>query len=471
MPNTISDVGDANDFFELTSQLYQTPVYVSSKAGCRVQGRFSLRAKSGPQGSGVSVVILKSKIIFVVDVSGSMAGDRIDALRKAILALLDVTPDGQALGVLTFSSATEVEWLIFPTVLDEEQRKVVTEAVKGLKTKNQTCFSVPLQMAVENLLGSSEQVLQIEFMSDGDSNNGGITYKGSYLGDIPGTLALAANDIAGKINFNVYGMGDSYNETFMNKLVGEGDGTLYHIFGSGTNLDQVVGLNAARAARAVATNVVVEVETYNGFVFYADPKTNKYELYRTAPNKTRISPMSPTSLIDPVKTVNEVEGIPYEFILAGPAIQPPQGQGDKWELLVATMTIRYDVGAGERVQRINLVQTFTTDAGKVAQDKSVASTMLNTAGEVRADELIQAYTQAVTMGKTAEALEISRQMTMAAEEAGRAGLSDLSITLGGLADGMGSGDKSELDALKAKQTMMRQSMGLEDFMAGMGSDD
>ena len=121
----------------------------------------------------------RKHVVFVLDVSGSMAGERLDLTKAAMRSLLGTLTDNDHFNIITFHSSVHF-WKQNSVIASIENRKAAEDYVKGLRVLGGTNIGAALKEALvvarnfyQNVPPSSEELVQIVFfMTDGGANEG-----------------------------------------------------------------------------------------------------------------------------------------------------------------------------------------------------------------------------------------------------------------------------------------------------------
>ncbi|MFL6023506.1 MAG: type II secretion system F family protein [Marmoricola sp.] len=101
--------------------------------------------------------------VLAIDLSGSMAGERIQAAKAAALTYLDTVPANVSVGIVTFNSTVDVAQA--PS-LDRDASKAI---INGLKLKSATALYQGVEAAIE-ATGTGDGLRQVLVLSDGEDN-------------------------------------------------------------------------------------------------------------------------------------------------------------------------------------------------------------------------------------------------------------------------------------------------------------
>ena len=106
---------------------------------------------------------------FIIDKSGSMAGDRIDAVRRAVGAAIGMLPDTAWFFVVAFDSAAQV--IVRETQATPENRSAATVALSRLMAGGGTAMSTGLAAARTIFERAPSSIHQAVFLTDGKNES------------------------------------------------------------------------------------------------------------------------------------------------------------------------------------------------------------------------------------------------------------------------------------------------------------
>lgn len=153
----------------------------------------------------------------VIDTSGSMQGEAIEAARAAAAELVGSLREDDRLTVVTFHSKAE---LIVPNVeIDGDTREEILEKVAAIEARGTTDLAAGLQTALGDLMPhvAGGRVTRLVLLSDGVPND---------PSSIPGTVAQASS--AG-ITVTALGFGLDYDETLLASIAQQTGGTFHFL--------------------------------------------------------------------------------------------------------------------------------------------------------------------------------------------------------------------------------------------------
>ena len=189
-------------------------------------------------------------VALVIDVSGSMAGSKIENARLSARALVEKLADGDIVSIHTFSD--EARERVAPTVLDRRSRAAIGRVIDSLEPTGGTNLFDGLRLGESRSFSApnTHPVRRLVVISDGVANIGPSTPE--ILGE------LAARGAEGGVQITALGVGIDYDEHTLNALAMRSNGRLYHISEPrelSAMLESELGLLQATAA----THAVLEV--------------------------------------------------------------------------------------------------------------------------------------------------------------------------------------------------------------------
>ena len=186
----------------------------------------------------------------VLDVSGSMAGEKLanakEALRQAMLRL----HAGDAVSMTVFSDKARV--ILPPSEMNEESRQVFLSAVQEMQAGGMTALDGGLATGIQQAAANMRPNNLALLLSDGLANVGETDL------EKVGLRARQARE-AGLV-VSTLGVGLDYNEALMQNIASEGGGRFYHVRGAAeiaTYLLGELGEIAALAARQAELHLTI----------------------------------------------------------------------------------------------------------------------------------------------------------------------------------------------------------------------
>lgn len=187
------------------------------------------------------------EMIFVIDNSGSMAGESMPAARRSLLYALETLRPQDRFNIIRFDDTMTVlfDGAVQANRSNLEQAKTFTH---GLDANGGTEMLPALRAALAD--GSSdERVRQVIFLTDGSLSN-----EAEMMEEI--------NQNRGKSRVFMVGIGSAPNTFLMRRMAEAGRGTFTHV-GIGDEAEPQMQRLLDRLARPVATNLTASVEGGN----------------------------------------------------------------------------------------------------------------------------------------------------------------------------------------------------------------
>ncbi len=181
----------------------------------------------------------------ILDVSGSMQGEKIDQAKDAVRQALRFLREGDVFSLVTFSN--EMSTAFEPRGVDKGARQVVESSLQEITAGGMTALDGGLALGLENLASHKQETSLALLLSDGQANVGETDL------EKVGQRGFAARQ-QGMI-VSTLGVGQDYNEALMAEIATQGGGRFYHVQTAGQivaylagELGEVAWLGAREAA-------------------------------------------------------------------------------------------------------------------------------------------------------------------------------------------------------------------------------
>ena len=192
----------------------------------------------------------------VIDVSGSMMGEKITNARIAAHQLVDRLADGDRVTLVTYSDAAEVVLSNYQLSAD---RSYAHAMIDGIAARGGTCISCGLEEAYRTLrTDATGNVRRVVLMSDGHANAG--------ISSEHELAALAGDEQMNRIPTATIGLGTRYNADLMTAIAIAGEGAYYHL-PDATAMASIFDREMSYLSRTVAQDVRVMVTPFGGATF------------------------------------------------------------------------------------------------------------------------------------------------------------------------------------------------------------
>jgi len=189
--------------------------------------------------------------VLVVDRSGSMAGDKIDAARVAAERFVNGMADGDMLSVVTYASDVSVD-LPFVT-LSPQTRRQALQVVRNIEEGGGTNIDGGMLAAKSQLTraDTSGKVARVIMISDGRPTEGDRRTQ---------TLTSHSQGLRSQgITTSTIGLGLDYNEDLMEQMAVSGGGR-YHYLKTGAHMATILDNELQHGRNVVATNVRLHLD-------------------------------------------------------------------------------------------------------------------------------------------------------------------------------------------------------------------
>jgi len=160
-------------------------------------------------------------LTFVIDVSGSMAGEaRLGLVKRSLGLLVDTLNEDDYVAIVTYADGAKQ--VLEPTAVRE--RDLILSRIDSLQTEGSTYAEAGLRLGydVAKSVYRDDAINRVILLSDGVANVGQ-TGPDSILG-------LVADHVARGITLSTIGVGmGNYNDVLMEQLANDGDGNYYYV--------------------------------------------------------------------------------------------------------------------------------------------------------------------------------------------------------------------------------------------------
>jgi Ca-activated chloride channel family protein len=159
-------------------------------------------------------------LVVVVDVSGSMQGQKIQLVREGLELLIDGMKDGDQLSIVTYSDAAELQ---APLAAVEDQRAELRRIARALVAEGGTNLAAGLEAGYRELTRAYDGSRQnrVILLSDGQPTAG--------ITDTASILALSRGYNSDGIGLTTIGLGSDFNIELMRGLAQQADGNFYFL--------------------------------------------------------------------------------------------------------------------------------------------------------------------------------------------------------------------------------------------------
>jgi len=196
-------------------------------------------------GAAANAATLQRDVVAVIDVSGSMSGEKIQQAKSALIQLLGTLREGDRFRLVAFSGGVRrfaQGW----TAVSADTRRDAEAWIRSLEAEGGTNIAGALTEAFAQ--APAEQSLGVVvFLTDGQASTGETD---------PEKIAASAEQDRGKFRVFSFGVGDDVNTYLLDRLTERARGTTEYIR-PGENIERAVGTLAAKVASPVLTDVTI----------------------------------------------------------------------------------------------------------------------------------------------------------------------------------------------------------------------
>ena len=208
----------------------------------------------GLQGKAISGKERKdATLIFVIDVSGSMAReDRLGLAKGSLRLLVDELRDSDKVGIVLYGSSGRI--LLEPTSVDADNKQTIINAIEAVSAGGSTYVEQGLELGYRMAADEAdpERITRVIVLSDGVANVGA-TGAESILETIREYV-----DEGVTLTTVGFGMGN-FNDVLMEQLANNGNGT-YHYVDTLAEARRLFVENLAGTLQFIARDAKIQVE-------------------------------------------------------------------------------------------------------------------------------------------------------------------------------------------------------------------
>lgn len=192
-------------------------------------------------------------IALVIDRSGSMQGQWLEPVKRAVGGVLERLGSTDFISVIAFAETAD---LILPA-RHPSKRPEVNDRINRIAAGSVTNFQQGLQLAYQQLsaVKHSASINRLVLITDGGPTAG--------TKDLGALTAQVVEQKKRGISLSAIGLGDDYDEDLLGTLANRTGGNLYHVRDSG-GLNQALATEIETLSRTVAKNLRLRVSLARG---------------------------------------------------------------------------------------------------------------------------------------------------------------------------------------------------------------
>jgi len=201
--------------------------------------------------------VIAKDVMVVVDVSGSMSGEKLEQVQEAVQYILDHLNPDDRFNILAFSTSID---LYAPTLQSASRAEDAADFVRGLKAGGGTNINEALLRALEKLPGERPEI--IIFLTDGQPTVG-IQEAGPIIANV--------REAAGStVRLFVFGVGDDVNTVLLDSIAQENRGASDYVR-PGEDIGQTVSGFYEKVSTPVLTDISLDFGNINVLDVYPQP--------------------------------------------------------------------------------------------------------------------------------------------------------------------------------------------------------
>src|SRR2546427_5579725 len=196
-------------------------------------------------GAASEAAALRRDVVAVIDVSGSMSGEKIAQAKSALTQLLGSLRDGDRFRLVAFSGGVR-RYAQGWTAVSTQGRRGASTWIQSLEAEGGTNIAGALSEAFTDP-PAEEALGVVVFLTDGQASTGDTD---------PEHIVERAEQGRGRFRVFSFGIGDDVNTYLLDRLTERARGTTEYIR-PGENIERAVGSLAAKIASPVLTDVAI----------------------------------------------------------------------------------------------------------------------------------------------------------------------------------------------------------------------
>lgn len=196
-------------------------------------------------GAATDAAAVRRDLVAVIDVSGSMSGEKIEQAKNALIQLLASLRDGDRFRLIAFSGGVR-RYAQGWTATTADTRRDATTWIRSLQSEGGTNIAGALTEALAE--SPADQSLGvIVFLTDGQASVGETD---------PERIVERAEQGRGRFRVFAFGVGDDVNTYLLDRLTERARGTTEYVR-PGENIERAIGSLSTKIASPVLTDVAL----------------------------------------------------------------------------------------------------------------------------------------------------------------------------------------------------------------------
>jgi len=198
-------------------------------------------------------------IVVALDISGSMAGQKLELCKETLSLLLRELSSKDRFGLVVFGSNARLE--IPARKLTKENKEAALAKIKSLGTAGMTNLSGGLGLAAQELhqVENPHDVRTIFLLTDGHTNQG-IISKDGVVSLAKSLLRAQTGEKTNNISIQCFGYGLDHNSDMLGDVAQATEGGSYYFVNSDTDISAAFGEALGGILSVLAQNTVVKID-------------------------------------------------------------------------------------------------------------------------------------------------------------------------------------------------------------------
>ena len=266
----------------------------------------------------------------VLDVSGSMRGQKLAQAKDAVRQALRRLHDGDVFSLVTFSN--RVACAFEPAEVSDHTRRVVESALQEIDAGGRTALCRGLEKGLDKVVARKQGTNLVLLLSDGQANVGETDV------EAVGQRGYEARERG--IIVSTLGVGADYNEALMVEIATQGGGRFYHVLDA-AQIGAYVAGELGEVASLAARDAMIHLTVPPGAVLF--PLSSAYLLAQQAGGEATISVGDIPSDIElevPIRLTLPAQPAPSKLSVVG-ALAYHSPAGNQLSARLNRVTVRF----------------------------------------------------------------------------------------------------------------------------------
>jgi len=216
-------------------------------------------------------------LICIIDVSGSMHGEKIELMKKTLLFMIEQLKPMDKCAIVTFDSSVKVP--LHMTAMDHESKKRAKEVIEAQRSGSCTNLSGGLLKGLEIMRDRKQpaDVTSILLFTDGLANEG-LTATDAIVDIVQKQL----KEYGKHISLFSFGFGTDHNADML-RAIGESGGGLYYYVENVDQIPQTFSDCLGGLLSVLAQNIELKIETMDDEIKISKVHSTSYKINEIRP--------------------------------------------------------------------------------------------------------------------------------------------------------------------------------------------